>query len=297
MSQEIRKIKVKEHEIVLSIVNGEDYICLTDMAKSKGDNSRAADVIKNWIRNRATIEFLGIWEQYHNPDFKVVEFDHFRISAGLPSFVLSPGHWVEKTNAIGIYAKPGRYGGTFAHKDIAFEFGSAISPEFKLFLIKDYQRLKDWEQGEAKLEWDYRRFLSKVNYRLQTEAIEQHLIPLSTLPKSKESILYTQEADVVNVALFGMTAKRWRELNPEKALKGENVRDSASIIQLTVLANLENLNATMISDIVPQRQRLVALRRYASNQFKSLLKDPRLQRLVAEERKILGDPSDKNEPR
>lgn len=295
MSGKTRKLKVKDQEIVLSVVNGEDYICLTDMAKSKESDNRAADVIKNWIRNRSTIEFLGLWEQFHNPDFKVVEFDHFRISAGLPSFVLSPGKWVEKTKAIGIFVKGGRYGGTFAHKDIAFEFGSAISPEFKLFLIKDYQRLKEWEQSEVKLEWDHRRFLSKVNYRIHTDAIEEHLIPASKLHKNKESILYAQEADVVNVALFGVTASQWKEMNPDKASRGENVRDSASIVQLTVLANLESLNASMILDKIPQRDRLMALHRYATAQFKSLLKDPRLQRLVEEEKKNTDDSTNKPE--
>ena len=242
----------------------QDYISLTDMASAKEGDSRAADVIKNWIRSRYTIEFLGTWEIIHNPNFKVVEFDHFRKSAGLPSFVLSASEWIEQTNAIGIIVKKGRYGGTYAHKDIAFEFGSAISVPFKLYLIEEFQRLKTEEQQQ--LGWSAKRELSKINYRIHTDAIKQNLIP-QEVTSAQASIIYANEADVLNVAMFGMTAKQWREANPE--LKG-NIRDYATINELICLSNMENLNAVFIEQSMTQRERLVKLNQIAIHQMNIL---------------------------
>ena len=229
-------------EVTVINFEAQDYISLTDMAGAKENESRAADVIKNWLRNRYTIEFLGTWEMIHNPDFKVVEFDHFKMQAGLPSFVLSCSEWIEKTNAIGIVVKKGRYGGTYAHKDIAFEFGSAISVPFKLYLIEEFQRLKEEEQ--KLIGWSAKRELAKINYRIHTDAIKQNLIPQELTPAQK-SFVYADEADMLNVAMFGKTAKEWREENPD--LKG-NIRDYASINQLICLSNMENLNAVFINE-------------------------------------------------
>jgi hypothetical protein len=262
-----KKIKVLGTEIAIFSGDSEDYICITDMAQAKSDSSRAADVIKNWIRTRTTLEFLGTWEKIYNPNFKVVEFDHFKTQAGLPSFVLSASQWVEKTNAIGIISKSGRYGGTYAHKDIAFEFGSAISAEFKLYLIKEFQRLKDDENNRLKLNWDFQRTLSKVNYHIHTDAIKENLIPEKVSSK-QSSIIYANEADVLNMALFGMTAKQWREANHD--LKG-NVRDYATIEQLVVLSNMESTNALLIHQGLEQSNRLVQLNQIAISQLKSLL--------------------------
>lgn len=247
----IKNIEVQSVKVGITNQNGEDYICITDMALAKADASRAADIIKNWIRTRSTLEFLGTWEKIYNPNFKVVEFDHFKSQAGLPSFVLSPTQWVEKTNAIGIFAKAGRYGGTYAHKDIAFEFGSAISAEFKLYLIKEFQRLKADENDRLKLEWNLQRTLAKVNYKIHTDAIKENLIP-EQLSKAQIQFLYADEADLLNVALFGMTAKQWRDSNPEKE---GNIRDQATIEQLVVLSNLESINAVLIHQGLNQSER------------------------------------------
>lgn len=211
------KITVQNTQITVLQWAEQDYISLTDMASAKEGDSRSADIIKNWIRNRYTIEFLGTWEVIHNPNFKVVEFDHFRKSAGLPSFVLSASEWIECTSAIGLVVKKGRYGGTYAHKDIAFEFGSAISVPFKLYLIEEFQRLKTEEVRQ--LGWSAKRELSKINYRIHTDAIKQNLIPAEITPR-QANIIYANEADVLNVAMFGMTAKEWRENNPEKVIFG-----------------------------------------------------------------------------
>ena len=240
---------------------GLDYICLTDMAGAKNDEVRAADVIKNWLRNRYTIEFLGTWEQIHNPNFKVVEFDHFRRQAGLPSFVLSVSEWIEQTNAVGIIVKKGRYGGTYAHKDIAFEFGSAISVPFKLYLIEEFQRLKEEEQKA--LGWSAKRELAKINYHIHTDAIKEHLIPEEIDPYHR-SLIYANEADVLNVALFGITAKEWRDAHPDD--KG-NIRDYATINQLICLSNMENLNAVFINEGMPQQERLQKLNQIAIQQM------------------------------
>lgn len=258
--------KIIVQDTLITVLNFEeqDYISLTDMASAKEGDSRAADVIKNWIRSRYTIEFLGTWEVIHNPNFKVVEFDHFRKSAGLPSFVLSASEWIERTNAIGIIVKKGRYGGTYAHKDIAFEFGSAISVPFKLYLIEEFQRLKTEEQRQ--LGWSVKRELSKINYRIHTDAIKQNLIPPEVTP-AQASIIYANEADVLNVAMFGMTAKQWRETNPD--LKG-NIRDYATVNELICLSNMENLNAVFIEQGMTQRERLVKLNQIAIHQINIL---------------------------
>ncbi|HOR61194.1 MAG TPA: KilA-N domain-containing protein, partial [Bacteroidales bacterium] len=217
------KINVKNTEITIISIEEKDYISLTDMANAKESESRAADIIKNWLRTRYAIEFLSVWEQINNPNFKVVESDHFKMQAGLPNFVLSVSEWIEKTNAIGFIVKRGKYGGTFAHKDIAFEFGAAISVPFKLYLINEFQRLKEEEQRQ--LGWSAKRELAKLNYHIHTDAIKQNLIP-QELSTTQTSIIYANEADVLNVALFGITAKQWRDSNPE--LKG-NIRDYATI--------------------------------------------------------------------
>ena len=258
------KIIVQNTEINVFSHNGDDYISLTDMANGKQDESRAADVIKNWIRTRYTIEFLGTWEIIHNPNFKVVEFDHFRMHAGLPNFTLSASEWIEKTNAIGIIVKRGRYGGTYAFKDIAFEFGTAISVTFKLYLIEEFQRMKENEQRQ--LGWSAKRELSKINYRIHTDAIKSNLIP-EEVSAAQASIIYAEEADVLNVAMFGMTAKQWREANPE--IKG-NIRDYASANELICLSNMENINAVLINDGVPQGERLIKLNQIAIQQMKVL---------------------------
>ena len=261
------KITVQNTPITVLSVEEQDYISLTDMATAKEGDSRSADIIKNWLRNRYTIEFLGTWEVIHNPNFKVVEFDHFRMSAGLPSFVLSASEWIERTNAVGIIVKKGRYGGTYAHKDIAFEFGSAISVPFKLYLIEEFQRLKTEEQ--KLLGWSAKRELSKINYRIHTDAIKNHLLP-AEITREQASYVYADEADVLNVAMFGKTARQWREENPD--LKG-NIRDYASINELICLSNMENLNAVFIEQGMPQSERLVKLNQIAIHQMSILESD------------------------
>ncbi|HBE77812.1 MAG TPA: DNA-binding protein [Firmicutes bacterium] len=270
------KITVLNNEITVYSQKNEDYICITDIAKYK-NSDRTDDLIRNWLRNRNTIEFLGIWEQLNNPNFKPVEFDGFRKSAGLNSFTLTPGQWIEKTNAIGIISKPGRYGGTYAHKDIAFEFASWISVEFKLYLIKEFQRLKDEEYKQ--LGWDIRRNLAKINYRIHTDAIKENLIP-PELTKAQINLVYVSEADVLNMALFGMSAKEWRDANPGQ--KG-NIRDYADISQLVCLSNLETLNAHFINDGLPQEERLFKLNQIAIHQMKLLTADNQITKLAEKE--------------
>ena len=238
-------ITVQNVPVTILHIDQKDYISLTDMAKARTDDIRAADVIKNWLRTRATLEFLGTWELMYNVDFKVVEFDHFKSEAGLHTFTLSAKEWIERTNAIGIYVQAGRYGGTYAHKDIAFEFGSAISPVFKLYLLKEYQRLKNEENDRLKLEWSAKRFLSKSNYLIHTDAVKRYVLPRNNYRKDKEWLAYSDEADLLNVVLFGCTAKAWRDANPDLA-KNSNIRDYASISELTVLSNLETHNAELI---------------------------------------------------
>jgi len=263
------KITVLDQNVTISSIKDEDYISLTDIARYK-DSGRTDDLIRNWLRNRNTIEFLGIWEHLYNPEFKPVEFDGFKMQAGLNSFTLTPKQWIEKTGAVGIISKAGRYGGTYAHKDIAFEFASWISVEFKLYLIKEFQRLK--EEERKTLGWDIRRNLAKINYRIHTDAIQQHLIP-PKLGGKQTSLVYASEADVLNLALFGMTAAQWRESNPDK--KG-NMRDEADVTQLVCLSNLENLNALFITEEVPQQERLERLNQIAIHQMRLLAGDKRL---------------------
>ena len=243
-----------------------EYISLTDIARYRNsEDPRFA--IQNWMRNRNTIEFLGLWESLHNPDFNRVQFDTFRVEAGLNRFVMTPSKWIEMTNAIGITVKAGRYnGGTFAHSDIAMEFASWISSEFKLYLMKDYRRLKYDENSRLSLSWNLNREISKLNYRVHTDAIQQNLIP-ADLTKEQQSYVYADEADVLNVALFGMTAMQWRSLNPGK--KG-NIRDYASLQQLLVLANMESYNALLIGQKISQPDRLQALRTMAIKQLQTL---------------------------
>lgn len=262
------KLIVQDIEIALTKVNEEDYISLTDMVKSKD----GSDHIRNWMRNRNTIEYLGIWEQLNNPNFKGVEFDTFRKEAGLNSFNLTPKKWIDATNAIGIISKSGRYGGTYAHKDIAFNFGMWISPTFQLYLIKEYQRLKEIESNQYGLEWDVRRILSKANYRIHTDAIKDYIVPYAGFSKQKEWLLYADEADMLNIALFGCTAKDWKEANMDRVLKGENLRDMASINELAVLSNLESLNSTLIKNNIPKKERFKVLASTAAEQLNSLNK-------------------------
>ncbi len=245
-----------EISVVTTVGSEDDYISLTDIARHRNPEF-PADVVKNWLRNRSTIEYLGLWEELNNPDFNRVEFDQFKNAAGSNAFVLSPQKWIKSTGAIGLISKAGRYGGgTYAHKDIAFEFASWVSPEFKLYIIKDYQRLKESESHQLALEWNVKRILAGANYRIHTDAIKANLIP-PELPKFQQGFVYADEADVLNMALFGKTAKQWRTENPD--LKG-NIRDYATIEQLLVLTNIENLNAWLINQGVPQRERLQRLR-------------------------------------
>ena len=262
----LKTIKVKEISVSVLEKNNQDYISLTDMVKGFGDDT----MIYSWMRNRNTLEFIGIWEELNNPNFKGNEFVTFKSQSGLNSFNLTPKKWIEATNAIGISSKSGRYGGgTFAHKDIAFEFGSWLSPEFKLYLIKEFQRLKDDESERLNLDWNLKRTLSKINYHIHTDAIKDKLIP-PTLSKDKVNYIFANEADLLNVSLFGITAKMWRENNPN--LNG-NIRDTASLEQLVVLSNIESINAVLIYQELSQSERLVQLNKIAIQQMKSLLKN------------------------
>ena len=260
------KISVLDREITLVAVKDEDYISLTDIARYKNEE-HTDDLIRNWLRNRNTLEFLGIWERLNNPDFNPVEFDGFRIQAGLNSFTLTPKQWIQKTAAIGITSKAGRYGGTYAHKDIAFEFASWVSVEFKLYLIKEFQRLK--EEERKTLGWDIKRNLARINYRIHTDAIKTHLIP-KKLSAAQTSVVYASEADLLNLALFGTTAKEWRTTNPDK---DGNMRDYADASQLVCLSNLENLNALFISEGLSQEERLKKLNEMAIHQMTILTND------------------------
>ncbi|OAV76163.1 KilA-N domain protein [Bacteroidales bacterium Barb7] len=245
---------VQNIEIGLISINEQDYICLTDMAKAKDDAGRSNLIIQNWMRNRNNVEFFGVWEQLHNPGFKGLEFEAFKKEAGLNSFVLTPKKWIETTNAIGFISKSGRYGGTYAHKDIAFNFGMWISPVFQLYVVKEYQRLKEIENSRYNLEWNVKRILSKMNYAVHTDAIKSHIIPRLTLSDKKEWI-YADEADMLNIVMFGCTAKQWRKANPQKALDGENIRDMASINELVILSNIENFNSELIKQGLDKRVR------------------------------------------
>jgi hypothetical protein len=256
------KINVQQTDVTILKINEDDYISLTDIAKFK--TSDPFIVVCNWMRNRNTIEYLGIWETLYNPDFKPIEFDRFRTEAGLNAFTLSPQKWIDATNAKGIISKSGRYGGTFAHKDIAFKFAAWISIEFELYFIKEFQRMKEEEQKQ--IGWTAKRELAKINYRIHTDAIKQNLIP-AELTREQINYVYAGEADVLNMALFGMTAKQWRDANPD--LKG-NIRDYAGINELICLSNMENLNAVFITQNMPQSERLVKLNQIAIQQMKVL---------------------------
>ena len=263
-----KKINVDGFNVVLYQNKEDDFISLTDIAKYK-DSNRTDYIIQNWLRNRNTIELLGFWEVLNNPNFKPIEFDGFRKQAGLNSFTLTAKQWVNKTNAIGLVSKQGRYGGTYAHKDIAFEFASWISIKFKLYIIKEFQRLKDDENNRLKLEWNLQRTLSKINYKIHTDAIKQNIIP-NLISKTQINFTYANEADLLNVALFGITAKQWKIKNPN--VKG-NMRDDASIEQLVVLSNMESINGLLIEQGFSLKDRLIQLNKVAITQMKLLLEN------------------------
>jgi hypothetical protein len=261
----IRTIEVfsKEIRVILNKEKDNDYISLTDMVKG----SEGEDHIRNWMRNKNTIEFLGIWEQLHNPNFKGAEFDTFWHEAGLNRFNMTPKKWIEGTNAIGIVSKSGRGGGTYAHKDIAFNFGMWISPKFQLYIVQEYQRLKKQEDNPLLEQWNVKRLLSKTNYTLHTDAIKNIIIPKYSLTRFKESLIYATEADMLNLILFGCTAKDWEEANPELAKKKMNVRDTATINQLVVLSNMESLNSMLIKQGFNRDRRRVILHQMAKDQM------------------------------
>lgn len=265
-----KKITVQQVDIVLYEDNKQDYISLTDIARYK-DAEHTDSIIQNWMRNRNTVELLGFWETIYNPDFKPLEFEGFRKQAGLNSFVMTPKRWIESTNAIGIVSKAGRYGGTFTHKDIALEFASWISIEFKLYVIKEFQRLKDEENKE----WNLQRTISKINYQIHTDAIKANLIP-KEITKQQASFVYANEADLLNVALFSITAKEWRDNNPDQ--KG-NIRDYATLEQLVVLSNMESINALLIQQGLSQSERLIQLNKVAITQMKSLIESSAVKKL------------------
>jgi KilA-N domain len=277
-----KKTTIEVQGTAITILSKEhgDYISLTDMAR-KFEGGGA--LIEQWLKNKDTVLFLGIWEQLHNPDFNSLEFEGIRNEAGRNSFFLSAKAWIDRTRAKGLTASAGRYGGTYAHKDIAFEFGSWLSPEFKLYLIKEFQRLKDDENRRLSLAWNLNRTLSKLNYRIHTDAIKEHIIPATVTP-AQAAIVYANEADLLNVALFGLTAKQWREANPK--LDG-NMRDHAAIEQLLVLANLEGMNAEFIHMNLPQGERLKRLNEIAIRQMQTLTAQPGVRQL--------GPPSEEDE--
>ncbi len=269
-----KTINVQGTEITVFQGEQSDYISLTDIAKHK-DSANTDSIIQNWLRNRNTIELLGFWELMYNPGFKPLEFEGFRKKAGLNSFVMTPKKWIESTNAIGIISKSGRYGGTFAHKDIAFEFASWISIEFKLYIIKEFQRLKADENDRLKLDWNLQRTLAKVNYHIHTDAIKENLIP-KELSKTQANFVYANEADLLNVALFGIIAKQWRDANPKA---DGNIRDTAAIEQLVVLSNLESINAVLIHQGLLQPERVTQLNKIAITQMKSLVGNKSIKKL------------------
>jgi hypothetical protein len=267
-----KSMVVQGAEVHLTSKDDEDYISLTDMTKNFAG---AEQLIKNWLQNKNTVDFLGVWERLNNPSFNLVEFQLIKTEAGLNRFVMSAKIWTQRAGGIGLIAKAGRYGGTFAHKDIAFEFGSWLSPEFKLYLIKEFQRLKEQEIHSGKLEWDIRRSLTKANYRVHTDAIKAHLIP-PTISKAQEGFVYASEADLLNKALFGQTAKEWRNANPDK---DGGLRDNATVEQLVVLASLESQNALLIEQRMSQSDRLQLLNSLAQRQMRSLIDNPSIKKL------------------
>lgn len=263
-----KKITVQDLDINITNHNNEDYICLTDMIKAKDGDFFVSD----WLRNANTLEYLAAWEGMNNPDFNYGEFAIIRSSSGTNSYKISVKEWVSKTGSIGIIAKTGRYGGTYAHKDIAFNFGMWISPSFQLYIVKEYQRLKEIESNKYGLEWDVKRIFTRLNYTIHTDAVKNYIIPKAGYTKAKEWLLYAEEADLLNIALFGCTAKDWREVNPERALKGENIRDMASINELAILSNLESLNSTLIKQNVNKKERFKILHTTAKDQLETLSK-------------------------
>ena len=273
MSKNKREINIKGTIVTFFSEKDDDFICLTDMAKFKTYDSGI--VISNWLTTKYTVQFMGAWEQLHNPKFNLMEYHKIKNEVGTNGFIVSSSMWINKTNAIGIRSSAGRYGGTYAHKDIAFEFGTWLSPEFKLYLIKEFQRLKIEENERLALGWDTKRMLTKINYRIHTDAIKDYIIP-KRISKFQENNIYANEADVLNMALFGMTAKDWRDKNPKLA---GNIRDYADVTQLVCLANLENLNAEYIRAGFPQKERLIKLNESAISQMKSLAGNPSLKKL------------------
>jgi len=270
-----KTINVKGTEIIiLTEKNKDEYISLTGIARYR-DAERSDYILQNWLRNRSTIEFVGLWEQFNNPNFNSIEFDGIKSQSGANSFSLTPKRWIEATNAIGIISKTGKYGGTFAHRDIAFEFATWISAEFKFYFIKEFQRLKEDENDRLKLEWNLQRTLAKVNYHIHTDAIKENLIP-KELSKERMNFIYASEADMLNVALFGMTAKEWRDANP--TAEG-NIRDEATIEQLVVLSNMESINAVLIHQGLKQNERLSQLNKVAITQMKSLLANTTIKKI------------------
>ena len=267
----MEKLKVLDYEINTKNIDNENYVSLTDLAKYKGKDSFL--IINNWMRNTSTIEFLGLWEKMNNPNFKPIEFDRFKNESGSNSFYLPPHLWISNTNAVGIVSKPGRYGGTYAHVDIALEFASWMSPEFRLYVMTEFKRLKTLEQKQ--LGWNLKRTLSKINYNIHTDAIKNNLIP-EIVTKKQIEMIYADEADIINVALFGMTAKEWRLKNTNK---DGNIRDYANVAELVCLVNLENLNSVYINEGIIQKDRLIKLNAIAIHQMKLLTIDKRIQKL------------------
>lgn len=273
ISENNNQIIIKNFQVSIFTKKDKDYISLTDIAKYKNQDDPRY-VIQNWMKSRSTIEFLGLWEKINNPKFNRVEFDTFMHEAGSNSFILTPKKWIT-TKAIGIASKAGRYGGTYAHKDIAFEFATWVSPEFKLYLIKEFQRLKDQESIIKHLDWDAKRSLTKINYKIHTDAVKQHIIP-NLITQTQINFIYANEADILNVALFGITAKQWKEQNPDK---NGNIRDYSDVRQLICLANLESLNAEFIRQKLSQEERLIKLNQIAIIQMKSLIENNSIEKL------------------
>ena len=284
------EILVKENKIGILRVGNANYISLTDLAKYQ-NSSDPSFTVKNWLRRINTIDYIGLWEELHNLDFNLVEFDQIKTEYGKNSFAMSPTQWIKRTNAIGMVSKGGRYSiGTFAHPDIAFEFASWLSPEFKLYLITEFERLKTNEAYQKKIDWQANRILSKLNYVVHTDAVKTYIVP--TLTEEQKKFVYAEEADVLNVALFGMTAKEWRESNPELAKNG-NIRDYTDLLHLVILNNLQNTNAELIEEKIPQSERLIRLNNSARRQME-VLKDNKsikdlelLQKQVNEEKKLI----------
>lgn len=268
-----KSINIKGVTVIVLSEKDSDFICLTDMARFKSYDSGV--VISNWLTTKYTVQFMGAWEQVHNPNFNLMEYHKIKNEVGTNGFIVSSSMWINKTNAVGIRSSAGRYGGTYAHKDIAFEFATWLSPEFKLYLIKEFQRLKIEENERLVLGWDTKRMLTKINYRIHTDAIKAHLIP-ERISKAQANIIFANEADVLNVALFGLTAKEWRDKNPKLA---GNIRDYADVTQLVCLANLENLNAEYIKAEISQKERLLKLNESAISQMKSLAGNPSIKKL------------------